>query len=147
VTERKPPRTRLPTQKLRAVVTVVAEQVTTPFNYSIIRATGSIQESTMRDLLETIRQEVNAHPIRRILVDLREAEVHLSISDMNGLAKLVLTNFAGVVDKIAIVLRREFILAEKFFEPLLRSKGLPVLVTDDQDEAIYWLGARFSQHR
>jgi hypothetical protein len=101
----------------------------------------------MVDLLENIRKEVNAHPTRRILVDLREAEVRLSISDMNGLAKLVLTNFAGVVDKIAIVPRREFILAEKFFEPLLRSKGLPVLVTDDQDEAIYWLGARFSQHR
>ena len=147
MTERKPRRTRLPTQKLRAVVTVVAEQVTTPFSYLVIRAAGSILESTMLELLENIRKEVNAHPSRRMLVDLRETEVHLSISDMNGLAKLVLTNFAGVVDKIAIILRREFILAEKFFEPLLRSKGLPVLVTDDQDEAIYWLGARFSQNR
>jgi hypothetical protein len=147
VKARKTPRSQLPTQNLRATISVVAEAVDEPFNYLCAKASGSIQESTMLELLDGVRKEVNAHPTRRLLVDLREGEVHLSISDMNSLAKLVLTNFAGVVDKIAIVMRREFILPEKFFEPLLRSRGLPVFVTEDWDEAVYWLGARFSQYR
>jgi hypothetical protein len=147
VKSRKTPRSQLPTERLRAPITVVGEAMDEPFNHLRVLVSGSLQESTMSEMLERIRGEVNAHPTQRLLVDLRAGEVHLSISDLNSLAKLVLTNFAGVVSKIAIVLRREFILPEKFFEPLLRSRGLPVFVTEDHDEAVYWLGARFSQYR
>lgn len=46
-----------------------------------------------------------------------------------------------------LVLRPKDILPDKFFEPSVNNRGLPTLVTNDIDEAIYWLGAKGKLHR
>ena len=66
---------------------------------------------------------------------------------MHGLAKLIIQQLAGNIDKMAFVARREDILPEKFLEPSLSNRGLPTLVTEDFDEAIGWLSARLKQGR
>jgi hypothetical protein len=66
----------------------------------------------------------------------------LSISDMHGLAKSAAGAFSGLVDRLAVVARQRDILAEKFFEPALTSRGLPTLVTDNYDDAVDWVCAK-----
>jgi hypothetical protein len=61
---------------------------------------------------------------------------------MLGLAKLVATAFAGVLERFALLLLPQDVLAEKFFEPSVSSRGLPTFVTTDAEEATYWISAK-----
>jgi hypothetical protein len=93
-------------------------------------------------LFEQVRDEVKRHTSKRVFVDLRESEVELTISDMTGLAKMVAAAFAGEIERLVLLLRAEDILAEKFFEPSVNSRGVPTLATSDLEEAVYWLTAK-----
>jgi hypothetical protein len=132
----------------RAVVTSVsARMVEAAIPYLEVSIRERITEDSMVRVFEQVSVEVLVHRPRRVLVDMREAPVALTISDMNGMAKLVAGGFAGVIDKLAMILRRQDIQAEKFFEPSVSSRGLPTLVTPDADEAIYWLVAKLKPAR
>ena len=126
---------------------VSARMVELPVPYLEVGIREPITEESAVRVFERVSVEVLVHRPRRVLVDMREAPVALTISDLNGLAKLVAGGFAGVIDKLAMILRREDIGAEKFFEPSVSSRGLPTLVTPDPDEAIYWLAAKFKPSR
>jgi hypothetical protein len=76
-------------------------------------------------LFEFVRGELSGHQTKRVLVDLREGSVALTISDMLGLAKMVATTYAGVLERLALLLRPQDVLDEKFFEPSVSSRGLP----------------------
>jgi hypothetical protein len=130
-----------------AVPTVVARLVEGPIPYLEAIVRERVTEATMVRLFESIRCEVSRHQAKRVLVDLREGSVALTISDMLGLAKLVATTFARVLERLALLLRPQDVLAEKFFEPSVSNRGLPTFVTTDPQEAIYWITAKIRPSR
>jgi len=134
-------------EKPAQVVRVSAKMVETPVSYLEVYIREPVTADSMVGILDCVRTEVLRYRPKRVLVDLLEASVALTISDMNGLAKLVAGSFAGVIDKIALVLRPEDVLAERFFEPSVNSRGLPTLVTTDLEEGIYWLAAKLKTAR
>src|ERR1039457_5420483 len=54
-----------------------------------------VTEDSMVRLFDQARVEISRSQVKRVLVDLREGSVALSISDMLGLAKMVATTFVG----------------------------------------------------
>jgi len=125
-----------------AVVTVVARLVEGPIPYLEAIVREQVSEESMERVFELVRGEIFRHQAKRVLVDLREGSVSLTISDMLGLAKLVATTFAGVLERFALLLLPQDVLAEKFFEPSVSSRGLPTFVTTDPEEATYWISAK-----
>jgi len=125
-----------------ALVTVVARLVEGPIPYLEAIVREQVSEESMERVFELVRGEIFRHQAKRVLVDLREGSVSLTISDMLGLAKLVATTFAGVLERFALLLLPQDVLAEKFFEPSVSSRGLPTFVTTDPEEATYWISAK-----
>jgi hypothetical protein len=116
-----------------------------PYLEAIVRE--KVSEETMVRIFELVRVEISRYQAKRVLVDLREGSVSLTISDMLGLAKLVATSFAGVLERFALLLLPQDVLAEKFFEPSVSSRGLPTFVTTDAEEATYWISAKIRSVR
>jgi hypothetical protein len=110
--------------------------------YAVVSIHEPVTEGSMERLFEYGRGELLRHRPRRVLLDLREAAVQLSISDMNALVKLIFSNFADTVERLAIVLRRADEPPEKFVEPSLSHRGLPTFATSDIDDAVGWLTAK-----
>jgi hypothetical protein len=122
-----------------AFVTVLAEQ---PVPHLLLRASGVVDEDSVSSFFERLSPVLAASKAKRILVDLRDCKVVLSISDMHGLVKVAASGFSGIVDRLALVLKEGDILAEKFFEPALTSRGLPTFTTTDYEDALDWLAAK-----
>jgi hypothetical protein len=131
-----------PKRKPAVLATVEARLVDGPIPYLEVRVRERVTEDTMVRLFEFVRGELSGHQTKRVLVDLREGSVALTISDMLGLAKMVATTFAGVLERLALLLRPQDVLDEKFFEPSVSSRGLPTFVTTDAEEAIYWIAEK-----
>ena len=104
-------------------------------------------EESMVPLFERVQGEISRHKAKRVLVDLREGSVALTISDKLGLAKLVASTFAGALERFALLVRPQDELAEKFFEPSVSTRGLPTFVTTDSVEADYWIAAKIGPMR
>ena len=121
---------------------VVATVVEDPVSHLLVQVSGVLDEKSMDGILKRAGERVAALASKRVLIDLRECKVALSISDMNGLVKMVAAAFAGSVERFAVVMQEREILPEKFFEPALTSRGLPTLVTADYAEGLYWLSSR-----
>jgi hypothetical protein len=113
-----------------------------PVHHLLLRASGVVDENSVNGFFERISPILSSSNAKRVLVDLRDCKVVLSISDMHGLVKLAARAFSGVVDRLALVLKEGDILPEKFFEPALTSRGLPTFATTDYDEAVDWLAAK-----
>jgi hypothetical protein len=126
---------------------MTARMIEAPDPYLEITMRGPVTEESMVRFFERSRSEVMRQRPKRVLVDLRNASVMLTISDMNALAKMVAGAFVGVIDRLAMTLRREDMPEEKFFEPSVNRRGLPTLVTTDIDDAIYWLAAKLRPTR
>jgi hypothetical protein len=126
-------------------ITVVSLDSLAP--HLLLRASGVLDEGSLAGFFKSASEQIAASGAKRVLVDLRECELTLSISDMNGLAKMVASSFSGSLERMAVVLRPRDILTEKFFEPALTSRGLPTLVASDYDDAVYWLGAKLPSGR
>jgi Holliday junction resolvasome RuvABC ATP-dependent DNA helicase subunit len=118
-----------------------------PVDHLEVLIEGPVTETSVLHVFEQVRDEVAQHAVKKVLVDLRQGSVSLTISDLHTLAKMIVQRFAGTIDKIAFVARSEDILTEKFLEPSLINRGLPTLVTPDFDEAIGWLSSRLKQGR
>lgn len=131
-----------PKRKRAAVATVVGRMVEGPIPYLEVIVRERVTEDSMVRLFERTRGEIALHHAQRVLVDLREGSVTLTISDMLGLAKMVTTAFAGVLQRFALLMRPQDVLSEKFFEPSVSSRGLPTFVTTDPEEATYWISAK-----
>ncbi len=129
--------TRLP--KLIDFTSVLVNE---PVSHLLLRAAGALDENSVTDFFAFASQSVLASKAKRVLVDLRESKVTLTISDMHDLVKMAATGFSGVVERLAIVLAEDDILQEKFFEPALTSRGVPTRATADYDEALYWLSSK-----
>lgn len=124
------------------MATVFARLVVGPIPYIEVTVREHVTEESVVPLFERVRGEISKHQAKRVLVDLREGSVALTISDMLGLAKMVAAAFAGVLERFALLLRPQDVLAEKFFEPSVSNRGLPTFVTTDSAEAAYWIAAR-----
>jgi hypothetical protein len=111
-------------------------------SYLEVTIREQVTEDSMVRLFESVRGEISRSQVKRVLVDLREGSVVLTISDLHGLAKMVATTFAGVLERFALVLRPQDVLAEKFFEPSVSNRGLPTFVTTDPAEAADWIAAK-----
>jgi hypothetical protein len=121
---------------------VVATLVEEPIPHLLVQISGVLDADSMAGIFKRAGERVAAANLKRVLVDMRECRVALSISDMHGLVKMIAAAFAGTVDRLAVVLQARDILPEKFFEPALTSRGVPTLATPDFDEGLYWLSAR-----
>jgi hypothetical protein len=117
--------------------------VETPAPYAEVSIHEPVTEDSIERLFELTRTELLRHSARRVLVDMSDAPMALSISDLNGLTKLVSGNFAGVVERLAVVVRPADVPTEKFFEPAMINRGMPTYVTLDVSDAIDWLTAKF----
>ncbi len=144
-TTSKPKRRSRPTRKTAAKVNVRMVEATVPYLEVSIRA--PVTEESMVPLFDRVRGEITRLGAKRVLVDLRESSVALTISDLHGLAKMVAATFAGVLERFALVIRPEDQLSEKFFEPSVNNRGLPTLATTDPDEATYWITTKFRPGR
>ena len=103
---------------------------------------GVLDESSVADFFRMAGEAIVAANAKRVLVDLRECKVTLSISDMHGLVKMVAGGLSGTMERLSLLLQERDILPEKFFEPALTSRGLPTLATTDPEEAVYWLSTK-----
>lgn len=121
---------------------MVARSVETPFAYLELSIQERVNEASLPRMFELVKKEILSNRPAKVLVDMREASVELTISDKLGLVKMVIGAFVGIVDCFAIVLRPVDILPEKFFEPAVTSRGLPAYVTTEIEDAIYWLGQK-----
>jgi hypothetical protein len=124
------------------LIDFTSELMVEPVVYLLLRTSGVLDETSVGDFFERVSHSVLASKAKRVLVDLRECKVTLTISDMHDLVKLVAPGFAGVVERLAIVVTKSDILPEKFFEPALTSRGVPTLATVDYDEGLYWLSSK-----
>ena len=136
-----------PKRKRAAVATVVARVVEGPIPYLEAIVRERVTEASMVRLFERVRGKIALHQAKRVLVDMREGSIALTISDMLGLAKLVTATFAGVLERFAIVVRPQDLPSEKFFEPSVSNRGLPTFVTTDPEEATYWIAAKIRPAR
>jgi hypothetical protein len=136
-----------PKRKQPAVATVVARLVEGTIPYLEVIVREQVTEASMVHLFERVSGEIALHQAKRVLVDLREGSVALTISDMLGLAKMVATAFAGVLERFALLMRPQDVLSEKFFEPSVSNRGLPTFVTSDPEEATYWIAAKLGPVR
>jgi hypothetical protein len=140
-------RTRSLNSATRRRSAVVATAVDDPVPHLLVQISGVLDADSMAGIFKRAGDKVAAASPKRVLVDMRECRVALSISDMNGLVKMIAAAFAGTVEKLAVVLQAHDILPEKFFEPALTSRGVPTLATPDYAEALYWLSARLRAGR
>ncbi len=129
-------------KKRNVAARVLTKLVETPAPYLEVAVRERLTEASLVRVFEEVRVVVMRYRPKRVFIDLRQSAIVLTISDLNGLAKLVAGTFAGVVDRLALLLRPQDILAEKFFEPSVSSRGLPTLVTADLNDAIDWLTAK-----
>ncbi len=118
-----------------------------PVPYAQVTIHEPITEQSMERLFQASTVELLRLRPRRVLVDMSGTRVALSISDLNGLAKLVSGSFVGIVEKMAMVLRPEDTPPEKFFEPAMSNRGMPTFVSLDRNEAVDWLTARHTRPR
>ncbi len=126
-------------------VTVVA--VAEPVAHLLLRVSGTLDEGSLSGYFQRLGAVILDAKARRVLLDLRACSVRLSIADMHGLVKMIAGQFAGVVDKLAVVMAPSDILPEKFFEPALTSRGVPTLATASFDDAVDWLAAKLRPGR
>jgi len=131
-----------PKRETVALATVEARLVDGPIPYLEVSVRERVTEDSMVRLFEFVRGELSGCQTKRVLVDLRQGSVSLTISDMLGLAKMVATTFAGVLERLALLLLPQDVLDEKFFEPSVSSRGLPTFVTTDPEEATYWISEK-----
>jgi hypothetical protein len=128
-----------PGRQRTSVVTTLADD---PVPHTLVQVSGVLDEKSMTSIFKRSGERVAALASKRVLVDLRNCRVALSISDMNGLVKMVAAAFSGTVERFAVVMQARDMPPEKFFEPALTSRGLPTLVTADYAEGVYWLSSR-----
>ena len=74
--------------------------------YLAVRIRASVNEESMVPVFEAIRQEIRRNGAHRVLVDLRESSVELSISDMLGIAKMTASTFSGVLERLALLVEQ-----------------------------------------
>jgi hypothetical protein len=113
-----------------------------PEPYAEVSIHESVVEASIEGLFEHARGALLRCQPRRVLVDMHDVETKLSISDLNGLAKLIAGSFVGLVERLALVLRPQDLPPEKFFESSMSHRGLPTYVSVDKNDAIDWLTAR-----
>jgi len=113
-----------------------------PVAHLLLRTSGVLDENSVTTFFQRASEILLASKPKRVLVDLRESKVTLSISDMHGLVKMAASGLSGLVGRLAVVLKESDILTEKFFEPALTRRGLPTLATTDYEEALYWLSSK-----
>jgi hypothetical protein len=121
---------------------VTVKMVDAAIPYAEVTIHEPLTETSMERIFESSRGELLRYQPRRVLVDVRNASIALSISDMNGLVKLIAAHFASKVERLAIVLRPVDMPPESFVEPSLSNRGLPTIVTQDFDEAVGWITAK-----
>jgi len=83
--------------QLAGAATVVARMVEAPIPYLEVAIREHVTEDSLQPLFEHVQGEITRYQANRLLVDLREGSIALTISDMLGLAKLVAATFAGVL--------------------------------------------------
>lgn len=116
--------------------------IAAPEAYAEVHIRQPVVEASMERLFEQARDALLRYQPRRVLVDMHDVEMKLSISDLNGLAKLIADSFLGLVERLALVLRPQDLPPEKFFEPSMTHRGLPTYVSVDRNDAVDWLTAR-----
>ncbi len=126
---------------------VSVRMVDEPVAYAQVTVHEPITEQSVERLFQASAVDLLRMRPRRVLVDMSQVRVMLSVSDLNGLAKLVSGSFVGIVEKMAMVLRTEDTPPEKFFEPAMSNRGMPTFVCFDRNEAIDWLTARHTRPR
>jgi hypothetical protein len=136
-----------PKGRRQAVATVMAKMAESNVPYLDVTIRERVTEDSIVQLFERVRGEIFRHQAKRVLVDLREGSISLTISDLHGLAKMVVATLAGVLDRLALVLCPQDALSEKFFETSVSNRGLPTFVTTDLEEAHYWITAKFRPTR
>jgi hypothetical protein len=122
--------------------TIFAEMVESPVPHLLLRISGVFDEQSAAGIFERLSARLTLSKAKRVLVDMRDCRVSLTISDMHGLVKMIAGAFVGSLERLSVLLQARDILPEKFFEPALSSRGLPTLVTADYDEAVYWISSR-----
>ena len=100
---------------------------------------GRFDEGVAREIAAGVTQALSTSDCKRVLIDLRESELALSIVDLYRASRMA--SAAGIPRSIkrAIIVPKENLVAYDLFKMVSQNIGKGVRAFTDPDEAIRWL--------
>ncbi len=87
--------------------------------------------------IECLLEDIKKHNAKRLLIDMRNSKINISTSDRFYIGKY-LASLSMKLGKIACLLLEEQ-MQKKFLENVAVNRGLNILATVEEKEAILWL--------
>jgi hypothetical protein len=115
-------------------------KIITAKDFLEVTADGIINFATSRQLLVEVAQ-AEPHPVDyELLVDFRDSQADLSISDLYQLARELIEHGDSFRRKVALLVRPGVSFDHaKFFETCSRNRGFSVNAFEDYEHAIRWI--------
>ena len=103
---------------------------------------GELNKSTMKTYLKKISSIAEAHPCKRFLNDLRDAEINLTVIDLFETPQMITTEAFNRNWWRAVLLPKGFDeMNREFFENVNLNRGIKLRTFTNYDEAISWLSS------
>jgi hypothetical protein len=102
-------------------------------------ANGELDLNVSKDLMRRTAEEMKSTPIRRILLDSRQAVASWTASTLYEIAVVFTDDPAFQNTRVAILTRRERIDNARFMTMVANGRGAQMMAFDDFEDALDWL--------
>jgi hypothetical protein len=102
-------------------------------------ANGELDLNVSKDLMRRTAEEMKSTPIRRILLDSRQAVASWTTSTLYEIAVVFTDDPAFQNTRVAILTRRERIDNARFMTMVANGRGAQMMAFDDFEDALDWL--------
>lgn len=102
-------------------------------------ANGELDLNVSKELMRRTAEEMKSTPIRRILLDSRQAVAHWSPTTLYEVAVVFTEDPAFRNTRVAILTRHERVDNARFLSLVANSRGAQMMAFDDFEDAIDWL--------
>jgi len=110
-----------------------------PKDFIRTTANGELDLNVSKELMRRTAVEMEGSPIRRILVDSRQAVASWSTTSLYEVAVVFTEDPAFRNTRVALLTRRERIDNARFMALVANSRGAQMMAFDDFEDAIDWL--------
>ncbi len=107
-------------------------------DYLLARYAGSADHTELVELVRRLLEESTRLERNRVLVDMTSSRGEVSVTERYRIATLMSERWDRAI-RIALVVREDQILEDRFWVTVTRNHGLDTNVFRDEDEAIEWL--------
>ena len=114
-------------------------RVIEPKDFIRTTANGELDLDVSKELMRRTAKEMQSTPIRRILLDSRQAVANWTASSLYEIAVVFTDDPAFQNTRVAILTRRERIDNARFMALVANSPGAQMMAFDDFEDAIDWL--------